>query len=106
MKIGVSMLPWVKVNRPRRASPSLDRISNFMSGRRALVRAGTVDQHGVAVAEEPVFVIDCVPVCMPNVLDTCKGADQHQQCGARQMKIGKQAIHQFEPVSWPDEQTR
>src|SRR5882724_13398616 len=98
MKTGVSMLPWAKVRRPRRASPSLDRISNFMSGRRALVRAGAIDQHGVAVAEEPVFVIDRVPVCMSYMLDTRKGADQHQQSGARQMKIGKQAIHQFEPV--------
>src|SRR5258706_4735966 len=106
MKTGGSMLPWAKVKRPRRASPSLDRISNFMSGGRALVRAGAIDQHGVAVAEKPVFVVDCVLVCMPYMLDTRKGADQHQQCGARQMKIGQQAVHQFEPVSWPDEQAR
>src|SRR5258708_32080995 len=104
MKTGVSTLPWESVRRLRRARPSLERISNCMSGLRARVRAGTIDQHGIAVTEKAVAFIDRVPISVADMLDSGKGADQHQQGGSRQMKVGQQAINYLETVSGSDEQ--
>src|SRR5947208_16766651 len=77
------------------------------SGRRAIsggsVTRSSQDQHGVAEAVKAVPLLHRLAVCVEYAFPTGKGTDQHQQGGARQMKVRNQPVNRSEPISRVDE---
>src|SRR5690606_14238807 len=51
------------------------------------------NQHGISIAEEPIAQPDGFFICPQNMLPSPECTDQHQQGGARQVKIGDEGIH-------------
>src|SRR4051812_13265721 len=98
MKMGVCTTPWFSVRRPRRAWPSVARMSNWsMSGVPAL------QQHGVAVAEEAVAAVNRVAVGGHDGLVAREGADQHQQRRLGQVEVGDEDVDDAEAKTGRDE---
>nr|GEU28151.1 hypothetical protein [Tanacetum cinerariifolium] len=63
-------------------------------------------QHGIAIAEEAVFVGDRMRVRGADLVVAGKGRHQHQQRRLGQVEIGDQARHRFKLVAGRDEQGR
>src|SRR5574340_1669657 len=95
MKAGVSTVPWARWSVPRRARPSVWCSSNFIGP--------SFDQHGIPVTEKPVPLRHRVAVGTPNVVQATESRYQHQQGGARQVKVGEQALHHLEVVARENE---
>ena len=57
------------------------------------------DQHGIAVGEEAVALLNRVPVGIKDQLATCQRGHQHQQGRFRQVEIGNQAIDAADAVA-------
>ena len=66
----------------------------------------TLQQHGIAIAEEAVTLGDGVLVQGHDVLVAGKGAYQHQQGAFGQVEIGQQHVHHLELESRGDEDAR
>ena len=60
-------------------------------------------QHGVTIAEEPVFLRNRMAVQVHDLLIACERAHQHHQAGLGQVKIGHQHVHQLEVKAGCDE---
>src|SRR5216684_2282455 len=50
------------------------------------------DQHAIAIRVEPIACLHGMPVRGQNELSSSKCADQHQQAGFRQVKVGKHRV--------------
>src|SRR3954464_13234730 len=92
MNAGVSTAPCASPRRPRRAFAEVERILKS--------RSAPLDQHGVAVREEAVALVDRVPVGLEDVLLAGEGADEHEKGRFWQMKIGQQPVDDLEFVAW------
>ncbi len=51
------------------------------------------NQHRVAVAVKPVFLVNCLLIRLLDQLFSAKCASQHKERSPRQMKISKEAIN-------------
>ena len=66
----------------------------------------TDHSHRIAVGVEAVRALDRLRISGHGTLVSAERGDQHQQRGPRQMKVRKQAVHDFERVGPTDEQIR
>src|ERR1039458_9047068 len=62
-----------------------------------------LDQHRIAIAEKTILLFHRMAVGGEHFIHPSKRAHQHQQCRARQVKIGEQHIHHFEAITRYDE---
>src|SRR5207244_12173608 len=65
-----------------------------------------LQEHAISIAIEPVFLLDGVAVGIENGVHPSKRADQHQEAGLRQVKIGQQGSNHSELVSGVDKDVR
>ena len=63
----------------------------------------SVYQHGVAVTEESVVVVNGVPVGGANIVHAAEGGNQHQQRRLGQVEVGQQHVDDAELESGCDE---
>jgi hypothetical protein len=56
-------------------------------------------QHRVTIAEKPILLLHCMFVSGAGFVKTSQGADQHQQRGLGQVKIGDQTVDNFEFIT-------
>ena len=65
------------------------------------------EEHAVAVAEKTVLMLDCVGVGgqyhLPARLASREGADQHEEGGFWEVKVGEEAADDLEFVAWAEE---
>ena len=65
------------------------------------------EEHAVAVAEKAVLMLDCVGVSgqyhLPARLASREGADQHEEGGFWEVKVGEEAGDDMEFVAWAEE---
>src|SRR5690242_9144176 len=120
MKAGVSTVPRVKVMRPRRAVPSVERSSNridFVIAAKAGIHvwgswrkskwvpafAGTTktgpDQHRIAVRKKAIALPHRVTIRREHRLAPRKRRDEHQQGRFRQMEVRDQRIDARDPIA-------
>src|SRR5581483_7346156 len=96
MKAGVLTTPCAVCNCPRRALPSVARMSNALLteiaplGVNASLEA--LQQTGIAIGEEAIVLGDGMGIGGAHALGAGEGADQHEQRRFRQMEIGQQQI--------------
>src|SRR5438105_14695162 len=85
MNVGRSTSPWGVSRMDRRAGPSLQTTRNEKP-------SVTVDQHRIAVGKEAIAFANGGSVRIEDSLAPAKRANEREQRGARQMKIGEQEI--------------
>ena len=64
------------------------------------------NEHRVTKGKEAVLFFNCCPICLKRKRTSRKCADEHNQCGFRQMKIRNHRIYDFEFVSGVDKYIR
>ena len=62
------------------------------------------DQHRITVTVKPVPPCDGLGVGRLGQLDAADRTHQHEECRAREVKVGQQCVERAEGVSGPDEQ--
>src|ERR1700742_4207373 len=96
MKAGVLTTPCAVWSWPRRALPSVARMSNalLMFDKTLGMNAswGALQQAGIAIGEEAIAGFDRMRVGRAHPRGAGKGADQHEQGRFRQMEVGQQKV--------------
>src|SRR5215471_13307881 len=109
MKAGVRTTPWAVVISPTRAAASVA-ISRNEKGRAMAVYLMAVylmeQQASVAIRVEAIIVRDRMVVSAAHHLEPAEGADQHEECRTRQVKIGQECIDGAKTITGYDEQCR
>ena len=59
--------------------------------------------HGIAITEEPVALLDRMSIGTEYIFLSAKSAHQHEQRGFREVEIGDQYIHDTEAIAGRDE---
>ena len=57
------------------------------------------NQHGIAIAEEPISTVNCLGICGTGQVKTREGTHQNKQATAGQVKVCDQSINSAEDVS-------
>src|SRR6516164_4945360 len=104
MKAGVRTTPWAVVISPTRAAASVA-ISRNEKGRAMAVYLSE-QQASVAIRVEAIIVRDRMVVSAAHHLEPAEGADQHEECRTRQVKIGQECIDGAKTITGYDEQCR
>src|SRR5690348_3068879 len=123
MKAGVRTMPCAVAISPARAAPSVainlnenawaaaidNGILNFRGSYVACTTgrsSSTEQQARVAIGVKAIIGGNSVLIGAAHHIETAKCADQHEQGGARQMKIGQDRVDGAEAIAGRDEQSR
>ena len=62
----------------------------------------SADKHRIAKAEKTIMFINCMLICIQDIILPGKCADKHNKRGFRQMKVCYKRLRHFEFISWID----